>query len=113
VRSLRIVGNLGVGILGIPTRANAQNDVLTVGLSLARALTASVEVVGEFNGRFDTRSGPPPPGTENRGVVQIGARVARGPLRLDAAVLAGVTARDPGLGVSAGITYVFRAFRVP
>ena len=35
VRSIRIVGNLGVGILSDPTVGNHQNDVLTYGLSFA------------------------------------------------------------------------------
>jgi hypothetical protein len=39
VRSIRIVGNGGVGILSDPTAGNRQNDVLMYGLSLARAIT--------------------------------------------------------------------------
>ena len=55
MQSIRVVGNVGLGILGDPTRGDRQNDVLTYGLSLARALTQAAEVVGEVNGRFDTR----------------------------------------------------------
>src|SRR5687768_235347 len=51
VRSVRIVGNGGVGILGDPTRGDRQNDVVTYGISLARALTNAAEIVGEVNGR--------------------------------------------------------------
>jgi Putative MetA-pathway of phenol degradation len=40
VESVRIVGNLGVGILGDPTRGDRQNDVLTLGVSMARAVRA-------------------------------------------------------------------------
>ena len=57
VQSVRIVGNVGLGILGDPTRGDRQNDVLTYGLSFARALTTAAEVVGEVNGRMDTRDG--------------------------------------------------------
>ena len=64
VRSIRIVGNVGLGILGDPTRGDRQNDVLTYGVSLARAVTQAAELVGEINGRLDTRNGDPPPGTE-------------------------------------------------
>ena len=74
VRSVRIVGNGGVGILGDPTRGDRQNDVVTYGVSFARALTNAAEIVGEVNGRLDTRAGDPPPGTESRGLVRIGAR---------------------------------------
>src|SRR5213076_2725810 len=47
VQSVRIVGNIGVGILADPTNGSRQNDVLTYGASFARALTQQVEVVGE------------------------------------------------------------------
>src|SRR5579864_588512 len=66
VQSIRVVANLGVGILGDPTDGNRQNDVLTYGLSFARALTQEAELVGELNGRVSTRSGDPFPGTESR-----------------------------------------------
>jgi hypothetical protein len=53
VQSIRVVGNLGLGILGDPTRGDRQNDVLTYGFSLARALTQAAEIVGEINGQID------------------------------------------------------------
>ena len=52
----------GLGILADPTEGNRQNDVLTYGFSLARALTDRAEVVGEVNGRASLRSGEPFPG---------------------------------------------------
>ena len=55
VQSVRVVGNLGVAIMEEPLRADKQNDVLTYGLSFARAMTTEVELVGEFNGRVSTR----------------------------------------------------------
>ena len=113
VQSVRIVGNMGVGILGDPTRGDRQNDVLTYGLSFARAVTQAGEVVGEINGRADTRAGDPPPGTESRSTVRFGGRFTVGTLRADAAILFGVTSNDPGLGFAAGFTYVFDAFQIP
>jgi hypothetical protein len=113
VQSVRVVANLGLGILGDPTRGDRQNDVLTYGLSLARALTQQAEVVAEINGRLDTREGAPPPGTESRGMVRLGARYTIQSWRADAAVLLGVTSSDPGVGVAAGFTYVFNAFTIP
>jgi hypothetical protein len=112
-RSVRIVGNVGAGILGDPTRGDRQNDVLTYGLSFARAVTNAAEVVGEINGRVDTRNGEPPPGTETRGMVRIGARYTVGGWRADSAILLGATNNDPGIGVAAGFTYVWTAFQVP
>src|SRR6185436_9530859 len=37
VQSIRVVGNVGLGILAEPTRGDSQNDVLTYGASFARA----------------------------------------------------------------------------
>jgi hypothetical protein len=113
VQSIRVVGNVGLGILGDPTRGDRQNDVLTYGFSLARALTQAAEVVGEINGQIDTREGAPPPGTGSRGQIRVGARYTVGGWRGDVAVLLGITARDPSVGVAAGFTYVFNAFNVP
>jgi hypothetical protein len=113
VQSVRIVGNIGLGILGDPTRGDRQNDVIIYGLSFARAVTSAAEVVGEINGRKDTRAGDPPPGTESRGMVRFGARYTIGSWRGDAAMMFGVTSNDPTIGFGAGFTYVFTAINVP
>lgn len=113
VRSVRLVGNAGLGILGDPTRGDQQNDVVTYGVSFARAVTPAAEVVGEVNGRASTWNGPPPPGTDSQSTVRFGARYTIGLWRADAALVFGVTSRDRGIGVAAGFTYVFNAFKVP
>ena len=113
VRSVRVVGNVGLGILGDPTRGDRQNDVLLYGLSFARAVTTAAEVVGEINGRKDTRLGDPPPGTESRGMLRIGGRYTIGSWRADAVVMFGITENDPAVGFGAGFTYVFNAFPTP
>jgi hypothetical protein len=112
-QSIRIVGNVGLGILGDPTRGDRQNDVLLYGFSLARAVRQGVEIVGEVNGRANTRSGEPPPGTDSRGVFRVGGRITTGTVRLDGALLLGLTSRDPGFGFTVGATWVFRGFTVP
>jgi hypothetical protein len=113
VQSIRVVANLGVGILSDPTEGHRQNDVLTYGLSFARALTEQTEVVGEINGRASTRSGAPFPGTESRGLLNFGARYTRGPIRFDGSAFVGLTSVDPTIGVSVGLTYVIHAFNLP
>jgi hypothetical protein len=113
VQSIRLVGNVGLGILGDPTRGDRQNDVLLYGFSLARAIAQGLEVVGELNGHASTREGDPPPGTESRAVMRLGGRYTRGPARIDAGLLLGMTSRDPSVGFTAGLTYVFRGFSVP
>jgi hypothetical protein len=113
VQSIRVVGNLGVGILTDPTAGNRQNDVLTYGLSFARAITQAAELVGEINGRASTRNGDPIPGTESRSTFKLGGRYTHSMLRFDGAVFIGLTTADPTIGVTAGFTYVFNAFKVP
>ncbi len=113
VQSVRIVGNIGFGILGDPVRGDRQNDVLLYGVSMARAIRDGVEVVAELNGRANTRSNTPPVGTESHSVMRVGSRFTRGPVRFDGALLIGVTERDPSWGVTAGFTWVFKAFSVP
>jgi hypothetical protein len=112
VRSLRVVGNIGLGILGDPTRGDNQNDVLLYGVSFARALREGLEVVGELNGRANTRGGTAPIGTDSRSAVRVGGRFTRGTVRIDAGILLGITQRDPGFGFTAGATYVFKGFTV-
>jgi len=109
VQSVRLVGNAGLGILGQPTNGNSQNDVFTYGVSFARAVQEGVEIVGELNGRIDTREGDPPPGTESRGAFRLGGRVTRGSVRLDGAIILGLTSPDTSFGFTAGLTWVFRA----
>lgn len=109
--STRVVANLGLGILGNPLRGDSQNDVLVGGVSIARAVSDAIEVVGEINGRVNTSSDPPA-GTENRGVLKAGARYTLGAGRVDAALLVGLTGRDPAIGFTLGYTYVFDAFSV-
>ena len=104
---------LGFGVMPDPVIGNRQNDVVTYGFSMARALTQAAEIVGEINGHLDTREGAPPPGTGSRGQVRLGARYTVGGWRGDVAVLLGVTSRDPSVGVAAGFTYVFNAFTIP
>jgi hypothetical protein len=113
VQSIRIVGNLGIGILADPTQGNRQNDVLLYGLSFARAMTQEAELVGELNGRFSTRGDEAFPGTDTRGLLKFGGRYTRGPVRLDAGAFFGLTTIDPTVGFTAGFTYVFNAFTLP
>ena len=112
IQSLRVVGNIGVLILEDPLTIASQDDLLVYGLSLARALTGGLEVVGELTGRAnfaETTS----IGAEDRGTLRVGGRYTRGSVRVDGAFMLGMTPRDPDYGVTAGLTWVFDAFKVP
>jgi len=113
VGRLRWVANAGVAIVGDPVVAARQEDLLTFGMSLAGAVGRGVELVSEYNGRMNLAASSPVPGTENRGVARAGLRFTRGAVRLDAAALFGATSTDLDLGATAGLTWVFRAFRMP
>jgi hypothetical protein len=112
VRSVRFAGNVGLGILGDPVRGDEQNDVLSYGISAARAVANGVELVADFSGRISTRD-VVPVGTETRSMVRLGARFTSGPVRFDAAFMIGATKNDPLWGVTTGFTWVFKAFTVP
>ena len=111
-QSIRIVGNGSFGILGDPVDGHTQNDVLTYGLSVSRALTNKVEFVGEVNGRVSFND-IDYPGTESKGRLNFGGRYTHGPVRFDGGVFFGLTSVDPTIGVTGGFTYVFSAFTVP
>ena len=111
--TVRVVGNAGFGILSDPTRGDRQNDVLTYGLSIARAMSHTTEIVAEVAGRLNARSENVPPGTETVTTAQIGARATWGAMRLDGALMVGLTPRDPDFGITAGFTWAFRAFNAP
>jgi len=114
VQSVRVVGNGGLAILGDPTSGNRQNDVLTYGVSIARAMTEKAEVVAEVNGRRSMRSGIAFPGTESRSTLRVGGRFTpMSSLRVDAGMLIGLTNDGPTVGATAGFTWVFNAFQLP
>jgi hypothetical protein len=112
LRSLRLVANIGVGILADPETAAKQEDVLTYGLSLAQGVGTKFDLVVEANGRVNTAAGTAPLGTESTGACRVGGRYRLGAARLDAALIVGLTPRDPSLGFTAGLTYVFKPFGV-
>jgi hypothetical protein len=112
IRAVRIIGNFGYGILSDPVQGNRQNDALLYGLSLGIGISGAFEVVGEVNGRANTRSAEPPPGTDSSGFVRVGARYTLGALRLDGAIISGITPRDPSVGFTGGFTWMLEGMDV-
>lgn len=106
---LRLVGNVGLGILSDPTTVARQNDVVVYGVSAAVSIRA-VELVTEVNGHQNTRGRGVPPGTESSGHVLAGLRIGRGAIRVDGAVLVGVFSDDPSVGVMGGVTWIMSGF---
>ena len=112
IQSVRTVLNAGLLILGDPTTPAKQDDLLIFGLSVARAISPKAEIVGEYTGRVNFGD-IITPGAEDRGLLRFGVRFTQNVVRLDAGILIGVTPRDPEFGVTAGVTWVFNAFKVP
>jgi hypothetical protein len=114
-RAVRVVGNIGVGILSDPIEGDRQNDVILYGLSMARAVPNGFEFVGELNGRLNTRSADrhTPVGTESRSMLRVGGRWTKSAVRVDGGLMFGLTSRDPSFGFTAGLTYVFHGFTLP
>jgi len=112
VQSVRVVANIGFLILGNPTKLAAQDDLLAYSLSIARAVSPRTEIVGEFAGRANFAD-ITTPGAEDRGLMRFGARYTVNAVRVDGGLIVGLTSRDPSIGFTGGVTWVFNAFRVP
>ena len=112
VQSVRVVGNVGLLMLGNPTRPAAQDDLLFYNLSVARAISPAAEIVGEFVGRANFAK-TTTLGAEDRGLLRFGARYTHAGVRLDGGILLGLTPRDPEIGFTAGFTWVFNAVTIP
>ena len=112
VQSVRVVANIGMLMIGRPTEAVAQDDLLIYGLSVARAVSANSELVGEFVGRANFAN-LVTPGAEDRGLLRFGARYTKSGVRIDGGILLGLTSYEPEFGLTAGLTWAFDAFKVP
>ena len=97
--------NLGIGILTAPTEGFSQNDVFTYGVAGIVRLDKMFNLVGEVNGRQNTRPGTGPLGTESQGEARLGMQVRASGLRFDFAGIAGLTKFSPRSGVTVGVTY--------
>ena len=98
-------GNLGLGILTVPTGLFQQNDVVTYGLAGIVRLNRQFSIAGEVNGRANTRPGTGPLGTESQGQARLGMQVRASGLRFDFAGIKGLTKFSPRSGVTVGVTY--------
>ena len=112
VQSVRVVANIGMLMLGNPTKQAAQDDLLIYSVSVARAITQRAEVVGEFVGRANFAD-IVTPGAEDRGLLRFGTRYTINAIRFDAGLLLGLTSRDPEIGFTGGFTFVFNGLPVP
>ena len=106
-------GNLGIAIMTAPIERFTQNDLFSYGLAGIYRLTNNVNILGEVNGRQNTRSGAAPLGTESVGQFRIGAQIKASGLRFDTAAAFGLTKFSPRTGVIFGVTYVSPSIFTP
>lgn len=105
-----IYGNLGLGIMNSPLATFSQNDVILYGLAGIFGVTDHVNIASEVNGRYSSRSGPAPLGTESIGQFRIGTQVKASGLRFDTAAIFGLTRFSPRTGLTFGVTYLSPVF---
>lgn len=100
-----IFGNIGLAIMTAPIERFTQNDVVLYGLAGIFRVTDHLNIVGEVNGRANTRSGSAPVGTESVGQFRIGSQIKASGLRFDTAAVFGLTRFSPRTGIVFGVTY--------
>ncbi|CAN5533751.1 hypothetical protein BH10ACI3_BH10ACI3_10920 [soil metagenome] len=107
------MGNLGLGIMTAPLEKFTQNDVFLYGLAGIYRLTDHVNILGEVNGRMNTRGGTAPLGTESIGQFRVGAQIKASGLRFDTAAAFGLTKYSPKTGIIFGVTYLSPSIFTP
>jgi hypothetical protein len=99
-KKTRLDANLGAAVLGDPTEARAQNDVLTYGASLTLVMSADTVLLMEVAGASGKGHAPP------RSVARLGFKWLAGRrFHFFAAGLAGLTSRSPDRGALVGVGF--------
>lgn len=105
-----IYGNIGLGIMNSPLASFSQNDVILYGLAGIFGVTDRINLVSEVNGRYSSRSGAAPLGTESVGQFRVGTQIKASGLRFDTAAIFGLTKYSPRSGITFGVTYLSPVF---
>ena len=104
-----IYGNIGLGIMNSPLATFSQNDVILYGLAGIFGVTDRINIAGEVNGRYSSRSSTPL-GTESVGQLRLGTQIKASGLRFDSAAIFGLTRHSPRSGITFGVTYLSPVF---
>jgi hypothetical protein len=110
---VNVFGNLGLAILTAPLERFTQNDVLIYGLAGIFRVNDRINILGEVNGRSNTRNGAAPLGTESLSQFRIGTQIKASNLRFDTAAIFGLTRFSPRTGVTFGVTYISPSIFTP
>jgi hypothetical protein len=111
IRKLSVFGNLGLEILQAPNALFTQNDVLMYGGAFKYPILRQVNLVGEVNGLYSSRSiNNNLIGTQSTGQARVGLQITAGGFTWDLAGIRGLNKYDPRSGFTFGISKDFRLF---
>jgi Putative MetA-pathway of phenol degradation len=111
IRKLSIFGNLGLEILQAPNALFTQNDVLIYGGAFKYPVHRRVNLVGEVNGLYSSRSvNDSLIGTQSSGQARLGLQITAGGFTWDLAGVRGLNKYDARSGFTFGLTKDFRLF---
>ena len=111
IRKLSVFGNLGLEILQAPNALFTQNDVLMYGGAFRYPILRNVNLVGEVNGLYSSRSiNDALIGTQSTGQARVGLQISVAGFTWDLAGVRGLNKYDPRSGFTFGISRDFRLF---
>jgi len=111
IRKLSVFGNLGIEILEAPNALFSQNDVLIYGGAFKYPIHRRVNIVGEVNGLYSSRTiNDALVGTQSTGQARLGLQIMAGGFTWDLAGIRGLNKYDPRSGFTFGLSKDFHLF---
>lgn len=111
IRKLSLFGNLGLEILQAPNALFSQNDVLIYGGAFKYPVHRRVNIVGEVNGLYSSRSiNDALIGTQSTGQARFGLQILAGGFTWDLAGIRGLNKYDARSGFTFGLSKDFHLF---
>ena len=111
IQKLKLIGDLGIEILQAPNALFTQNDVLMYGAGFSYPIHRRVNLVGEVNGLYSSRSiNDALIGTQSTGQGRLGLQINLGGFTWDLAGIRGINKYDPRSGFTFGVTKEFHLF---
>ncbi len=111
IQKLKLMGDLGIEILQAPNALFTQNDVLMYGAGFSYPVHRRVNLVGEVNGLYSSRSiNNALIGTQSTGQGRLGLQINAGGFTWDLAGIRGTNKYDARSGFTFGVTKEFHLF---
>src|SRR5215467_5916528 len=108
IQKLKLMGDLGIEILQAPNALFTQNDVLMYGAGFSYPIHKRVNVVGEVNGLYSSRTiNDALIGTQSTGQARFGLQINVGGFMWDLAGIRGINKYDARSGFTFGVTKEF------